>query len=209
MNHRTLATRWENWVRILQTQNLPSDRELDSVSRWLLITRASVLSMTMVSALIGGLLCAGHANANWALFTLSTIGLFVAHAANNMINDYFDVEGGVDTSEYVRAQYAPHPILSGLISKEGLVAAIVFLNVVDLVILRYIAEARGLAVVGIALAGVFISVFYVAPPLRFKHRGLGEPCVAVVWGPLMIGGTYFVTTGAIPAWVLEEQRRAG
>jgi hypothetical protein len=26
-----------------------------------------------------------------------------------MINDYFDLEGGVDSKDYVRAQYAPHP----------------------------------------------------------------------------------------------------
>ena len=53
-----------------------------------------------------------------------------------------------------------------------------------------------------ALAGLFVSVFYVAPPLRLKQRGLGEPGVALVWGPLMIGGTYFVTAGELPAWVL-------
>src|SRR5439155_184095 len=53
----------------------------------------------------------------------------------------------------------------------------------------------------IALAGLFVSVFYVAPPLKLKHHGLGEPGVFVVWGPLMIGGTYYVTAGALPAWV--------
>jgi 1,4-dihydroxy-2-naphthoate octaprenyltransferase len=47
-----------------------------------------------------------------------------------------------------------------------------------------------------------VSVFYVAPPLQLKHRGLGEPGVFLVWGPLMIGGTYFVTAGALPPWVL-------
>ena len=49
--------------------------------------------------------------------------------------------------------------------------------------------------------GLFISVFYVAPPLKLKHHGLGEPGVFIVWGPLMIGGTYFVTAGTLPAWV--------
>ncbi len=53
-----------------------------------------------------------------------------------------------------------------------------------------------------ALAGLFISVFYVAPPIKLKHIGLGEPGVFIVWGPLMIGGTYYVTAGAMPpAWV--------
>jgi 1,4-dihydroxy-2-naphthoate octaprenyltransferase len=56
-------------------------------------------------------------------------------------------------------------------------------------------------VVAFALAGLFISVFYVAPPLRLKHHGLGEPGVFLVWGPLMIGGTYLAATGTLPAWV--------
>jgi 1,4-dihydroxy-2-naphthoate octaprenyltransferase len=169
------------------------------VSRWLLITRASVFTMTLTSGLIGGLLAVGAPGARWGLFALALAGLVIAHAANNMINDYFDLDGGVDTEGYVRTVYAPHPILSGLISKEGLIAVA---NLVDFAILVVLAIARGWGVVGFALAGLFISVFYVAPPLKLKHRGLGEPGVAIVWGPLMIGGTYLVTTGTLPAWVL-------
>jgi len=45
-----------------------------------------------------------------------------------MINDYFDLEGGVDSQEYIRAQYAPHPVLSGMISKKGLLLAIAAVN---------------------------------------------------------------------------------
>jgi 1,4-dihydroxy-2-naphthoate octaprenyltransferase len=41
----------------------------------------------------------------------------------------------------------------------------------------------------------------VAPPIRLKHIGLGEPGVFVVWGPLMVAGTFFVATGTLPAWV--------
>jgi 1,4-dihydroxy-2-naphthoate octaprenyltransferase len=118
-----------------------------------------------------------------------------------MINDYFDTTGGVDTAEYTRALYAPHPILSGLISKRGLITAIALFNLVDLGILLVLVAARGWPIAAFALAGLFVSVFYVAPPLRLKHHGLGEPGVFVVWGPLMIGGTYYVTAGTLPGWL--------
>ena len=52
--------------------------------------------------------------------TISVVGLVLAHAANNMINDYFDSTGGVDTAGYVRALYAPHPILSGWVTRRQL-----------------------------------------------------------------------------------------
>jgi 1,4-dihydroxy-2-naphthoate octaprenyltransferase len=192
----------DNWRLILAQGNLPPGRAIDGVSRWLLITRACVFSMTATSALIGGLLAALTAERpHWGWFGLALLGLILAHAANNMINDWFDTAGGVDTGEYTRALYAPHPLLSGLISKGGLLAAIAVANVADLAILIRLTEARGWPVVAFALAGLFISVFYVAPPLKLKHRGLGEPGVFLVWGPLMIGGTYYVTAGTLPAWV--------
>jgi 1,4-dihydroxy-2-naphthoate octaprenyltransferase len=174
---------------------------MDAVSRWLLITRASVFPMTILSGAIGGLLAVGAPAADAGLFAVALLGLIAAHAANNMINDYFDLEAGVDNAAYVRAQYAPHPVLSGLISKRGLLAAIAVANLVDLAVLLYLMAERGPAMAAFALAGLFISVFYVAPPLRLKHHGLGEPGVFVVWGPLMVGGTYYATAGTIEPWV--------
>jgi 1,4-dihydroxy-2-naphthoate octaprenyltransferase len=197
-----MASAIQNWGEILRTQNLSSDRAMDSVSRWLLITRASVFPMTITSAAIGGLLAVGAEGASFVCFFLAFLGLVMAHAANNMINDYFDLEGGVDTEDYVRGQYAPHPVLSGLISKAGLLMAIAVLNLLDLVILLYLTELRGWPTAAFALVGLFVSVFYVAPPLKLKHRGMGEPGVFLVWGPLMIGGTFFVTTGYLAPWVL-------
>jgi len=193
----------DNWRCILQQGNLREGRSIDAVSRWLLIVRACVFSMTLTSGLIGALLAAATAPApRWDLCLLAILGLVLAHAANNMINDWFDTAGGVDTAGYTRALYAPHPLLSGLISRQGLLAAIVAVNVADLAILVVLALERGWPVVAFALAGLFVSVFYVAPPLRLKHHGWGEPGVFLVWGPLMIGGTYYVTAGTIPPWVL-------
>jgi len=191
-----------NWGEILRTQNLSSGKTVDAGSRWLLITRASVFPMTILSGAIGGLLAVGAPGADAGLFAVALLGLVVAHAANNMINDYFDLEGGVDSASYVRAQYAPHPVLGGLISKRGLLAAIAVANAIDLLVLLYLMDARGPAMAIFALSGLFISVFYVAPPLKLKHRGLGEPGVFLVWGPLMVGGTYYATAGTIEPWVL-------
>src|SRR3989442_10026277 len=153
-----LGTLPANWRQIIATGNLPKGRVIDGLSRWLLITRACVFSMTLTSGLIGGLLASASAAApRWGYFALALVGLVVAHAANNMINDYFDLSGGVDTAEYTRALYAPHPILSGLISKRGLLAAIAACNLVDLAILLALVAARGWPVAGFALAGLFVS----------------------------------------------------
>src|SRR5918994_227435 len=194
------------WKEILETANPPKTRPLDTVGKWLVITRAAVFPMTIWSGLIGGLLAveanrvAGGPPVDWGLFAIAVVGLVLAHAANNMINDYFDTTGGVDTDDYVRALYAPHPILSGWVTKRQLGAAILVVNAVGAAIMLYLAAVRGPLVIAFALAGLFISVFYVAPPIRLKHIGLGEPGVFIVWGPLMVVGTFFVATGQIPGW---------
>ena len=204
----TTPGRFATWRHVLNTANLPEGMTTpDTVSKWLVVTRAAVFSMTATSGLIGGLLAVGAArltgevSVDWGLLVLAIVGLVVAHAANNMINDYFDLEGGVDTDDYVRALYAPHPILAGWVTKRQLGLAILAANAVDLAIMLVLASARGPLVVAFALAGLFVSVFYVAPPIRLKHIGLGEPGVFLVWGPLMVAGTFFVATGELPGWV--------
>ena len=188
-----------NWKEVMDTANLSPDKEMDFVSKWLIITRAAVFTMTATSGLIGGLLAAAIAeNPNWLNFGLAFLGLVIAHAANNMNNDYFDTAAGVDTDDYARAQYAPHPILAGLLSKRGLGSAVLLFNLIDALILIVLYLRTDWPVLVFALAGLFISVFYVAPPLKLKHHGMGEPGVFLVWGPLMIGGTYYVTAGSLP-----------
>jgi len=198
---RELLERLNVWREVLLTMNLPEDKPIDGVSRWLIMTRAGVIPMTLTSGLVAGLLAIGAPHANWLYFMLALVGLVLAHASNNLINDYFDLESGIDTAEAPRALYAPHPILSGWITRGGLLRAIVAINAIDAAILIVLFMARGWPVVAFALAGLLISVFYVAPPVRLKHHGLGEPAVFIVWGPLMVCGTYFVITGALPGWV--------
>ena len=58
---------------------------------------------------------------------------------------------------------------------------------------------RGPAVALFALGGLFVSVS-TWRLIRLKHIGLGEPGVFLVWGPLMVVGTFFVATGQLPGW---------
>ena len=75
---------WRNWAEVLRTQNLSAGHEMDGVSRWLLITRASVFPMTITSGALGGLLAVAGpapAAANWLFFALAMLGLVLAHEA--------------------------------------------------------------------------------------------------------------------------------
>lgn len=186
-----------NWIFVIRCGNLPKGEKSDLVSKWLIITRACVFSMTLISVLIGGLLSAIDDRINWLSLLLVAIGLLLSHATNNMVNDLFDYLLGVDTDDYPRANYSPHPILSGMVSINKLVLAIFICLLMDLLIAIYLTYIYSWTIMIFAVIGLLTSIFYVAPPFKLKQRGLGEFAIFLIWGPLMIGGTYFAVSGRL------------
>jgi len=194
--------RYHNWRYVLATTNPPPGR-LDLVSKWLYLTRAGVLPMTLVAAAVAGLLAVYRdADVAWGWFALAAIGIVLAHMANNLMNDLFDLGVGTDREDYPRNLYSPHPVLSGVITKRGLAGCALVVNALCLVIMIALTIAQGWPIVAFALGGFLLSAAYTAPPLRLKKHGLGEPTVLIVWGPLMVGGTYYAATGTIPGAVV-------
>ena len=192
-----------NWRVILETGNLPAGEKMDFLSKWLVATRAAVISMTVTSTLVGGVIAATDGKFNWLNMVLITVALIFAHAANNLINDYFDFKQGVDTPDYERTQYAPHPLASGMMNEAELIGAFLIFGVIELVIAVYLYTQAGWPVMAFAVTGFLVSVFYVAPPLKLKYRGLGEAAIFLIWGPLITVGTYYVMTKTMPlhAWL--------
>jgi 1,4-dihydroxy-2-naphthoate octaprenyltransferase len=191
------------WLYALRTTNPPPGVTPDAVTRWLVVTRAAVLPMTVFAGLVAGLLAVRATGFSWLDFALALVGITVAHTANNLMNDLADTSVGTDTETYPRALYAPHPILSGLVTKRQLVTAVLLCQVVDLAIMLVLLDRRGWPVVAFAVGGLLLSYAYTAPPLRLKKIGLGEPDVFLTWGPLMVAGTYYSAVGDLPwqVWV--------
>ncbi len=200
--HPSLRERSNGWLYAAVTTNPPRGH-VDGLTRWIVLTRAAVLPMTFVAGLLAGLLAVRHAGFSWRYFLLALLGITLAHVANNVMNDLFDTEVGQDTAAYPRAQYAPHPILSGITTRRRLATIAVGVNLADLAIMLVLVAARGLWVLAFAVTGFLLSYAYTAPPLRLKKRGLGELDVLLTWGPLMVAGTYYSACGHLPwqVWV--------
>jgi len=165
---------------------------LDIVSRWLIATRSAVIIMTFTSAAFAGLLAAKAGQFDALLFALVTAGLCLAHATNNLVNDLTDYWKGVDQGNYFRTQYGPQTVQDGFLSVKQLLLYTALTGAAALAIGAYLVVLRG-EIVGVLLAaGAFFVLFYTWP---LKYIGLGEPAVLAVWGPLMVGGGYYVITG--------------
>lgn len=169
------------------------------------LVRGVALPITLISAISGALLAYLRLIEKkeffcWFYFFVALSGLLFAHAASNLLNDWWDYRNKIDTPEYFRSRYNIHPL--ALISEKKLLSLAFFLLFSAFLCGLYLTYIRGLPVIILAVAGFLIMFFYSGKPLTFKYRGLGEPLVFLVWGPLMIGGVYYVLTGEISFWVI-------
>jgi len=160
--------------------------------RWLLAVRGAVLFMTLMSAALGGLLAWRDGQGDVLPWLLCVLGLIMAHATNNLLNDLTDSARGVDQDNYYRNQYGIHPLEDGLLSRRQFYAYLIATGALALACGGLLIALRGGLTLPLMLAGAFFVLFYTWP---LKYYGLGEPAVLAVWGPLMVGGTYYVTTG--------------
>jgi 1,4-dihydroxy-2-naphthoate octaprenyltransferase len=183
------------WVKALQTVQRVTKEEwtdLDIISRWLITSRASVLVITFISVGVAGLLAYRDGAFNLGLWLLVALGLLLAHMTNNMLNDVTDYVKGVDRNNYFRAQYGAHPLEHGLLTMRQELTYAAVTGILALIVGIYLVSLRGLPALGLLGLGVFFVLFYTWP---LKYIGLGEISVLLVWGPLMIGGGYYVITG--------------
>ncbi len=167
---------------------------LDLVSRWLIATRSAVIVMTFTSAAFAGVLAFKAGAFDATLFVFVTAGLCLAHATNNLVNDLTDHWKGVDRGNYFRTQYGPQTVEDGFLSVRQLILWAAVTGGAALAIGLYLVfvSERGGITLALLATGLFFVLFYTFP---LKYIGLGEPAVLLVWGPLMVGGSYFVITG--------------
>jgi 1,4-dihydroxy-2-naphthoate octaprenyltransferase len=184
---------WKKALNVIPEVSKEEWGQLDVISKWLISTRAAVLIMTFISAALAGLFAWRDGSFAFLPWLALTLGLILAHASNNIFNDFTDYVRGVDKDNYFRTIYGAQPIASGLMTKRqhltyfavtGLLALacglyLIFINASDPIIWVLLG------------LGAFFVLFYTWP---LKYIALGEIAVLIVWGPLMIGGGYYVLT---------------
>lgn len=177
---------WGNFLKI--TSGFEKNRILGLI-------RFVSLPITLFSVIIAGLLAWSFSSFDPTLFAVDMIGLLLAHASSNIINDWWDYKNKVDTPEYFRLGYSVHPVFS-IGEKKTLILGL-FLSFLAFLCAIFLASKRGLPIVMLALVGFILLFSYSGKPLKLKYRGLGEILVFIIWGPLMIVGSFFAIAGYI------------
>ena len=164
---------------------------LDVVSKWLIATRSAVTLLTVYSCIISGILAWRDGYFSWGPFLILTLGLFLAHGTNNLLNDYTDYSRGLDEGNYFRTQYGVHPLAQGFFTKPQQLRWFLISGVLATLagVWALINTDFNPTVIGLFAFGAIVLLLYTYP---FKYWGIGELSIFLIWGPIMIGGVYYV-----------------
>ena len=184
---------WRKALNVIPDVSKSEWDELDVISKWLISTRAAVLVMTFISAALAGLFAWRDGAFSFLPWIALTFGLILAHASNNIFNDFTDFVRGVDKDNYYRNIYGAQPVASGLMTKRQHLTYFGVTALLALALGLYLVSYTNFSITTWILLGLgaFFLLFYTWP---LKGMAMGEIAVLIVWGPLMIGGGHYVLT---------------
>jgi 1,4-dihydroxy-2-naphthoate octaprenyltransferase len=164
---------------------------LDIVSKWLIATRSGVTTVTLYTCIGAALLAWRENTFSWLPWLIVTIGLFIAHGTNNLLNDYTDYSRGIDKDNYFRTQYSVHPLVQGFWTKPQQLRWFLISGILATLsgIYALIYTHFNPIVIALFAFGALMLLFYTYP---LKYFALGELAIFLIWGPIMFGGVYFV-----------------
>ncbi|MHA2059162.1 MAG: 1,4-dihydroxy-2-naphthoate octaprenyltransferase [Candidatus Ranarchaeia archaeon] len=180
-------------------QDLPPKKPMNI---WLLAPRLPFLTATIGPVIVGLAMVWEEITAIHLFHGLLTfVGVALLHLGTNLINDYFDFGKGKGTdalNKNVTPFSGGSPTLrENLLSSRALFAYALVCFIGGSLIGVYFVLLRGLIILYIGIFAVVSGFFYVGPPLKLAHRGIGELIIGVNFGPLAVFGTYFVQTGIV------------
>jgi 1,4-dihydroxy-2-naphthoate octaprenyltransferase len=156
---------------------------------------------SMAAMFLGACLAAHDGPISWLWLALTVAGIFAIEVAKNASGEIFDFDSGTDlaVAEEDRSPFSggKRVLVDGLLTRRqtAWIAGVGYaVGVAVGLAIVFLREPR---VIAIGLVGVAMAWFYHAPPLKLSYRGFGELAVGLVYGPLIVAGTYLVQRGTV------------
>ncbi|MEA3297698.1 MAG: 1,4-dihydroxy-2-naphthoate polyprenyltransferase [candidate division Zixibacteria bacterium] len=162
---------------------------LSTFQIWLLAVRPRTLAAAVAPVVIGSAM-AGE----WGAFSLlpalaAMFGAVMIQIGTNFANDYFDFKSGADRHKRLGPTRVTQ---AGLVKPEIMKRAIVIAFTLAIAAGLYLVWRGGWPILIIGLLSIIAGILYTAGPYPLGYNGLGDIFVLVFFGPVAVGGTFYV-----------------
>lgn len=122
-----------------------------------------------------------------AVFCLFTALLI--QVGTNLANDYYDFKKGADTADRIGPVRVTQ---SGLIPPQTVRRAFIIVFVLAMIGFLILVKRGGWTIALLGIISILSGIFYTAGPRPLGYVGLGDLFVLVFFGPVAVGGTYYL-----------------
>ncbi len=156
---------------------------------WLAAIKPPMYSVAIMPIWVGTAVAVFETSTiNWKIFTTFITSAILILAWENILNDVFDSETGIDKNK--------HHSLVNLTANKSLVLALgnscLALAFLGLLVICW--WQRDLTVLGLILLCCGLGYLYQGPPFRLGYQGLGEFLCFFAFGPLGVSAAYYSQT---------------
>jgi 1,4-dihydroxy-2-naphthoate octaprenyltransferase len=161
---------------------------------WIDSARPKTLPAAIGPVVVGAALAYGDGFFDAVTLAVTLLCAVLIQVGTNLANDYYDFVKGADTAERVGPVRATQ---AGLVSPRQMRNAFVGVFAAACLLGAYLVVKGGWPIAVIGVVSIVCAVAYTAGPLAIAYVGLGEVFVLVFFGPVAVGGTYYLLAGGI------------
>lgn len=158
---------------------------------WLTATRPKTLWAAVAPVIIGVSLAYSDNLMHVPSALAALAGALLIQIGTNYANDYYDYKRGADTESRLGPVRATQ---SGLVTPGEMKRAFIIVFALAFVIGIYLIWRGGAPVLAIGIASILFGIAYTGGPYPLGYHGFGDIAVFVFFGPVAVGGTYYVQT---------------
>ena len=166
---------------------------------WLLAVRPKTLGAALAPILIGTAMAFAEGKGHAGAALVALLGALLIQIGTNFSNDYFDFIKGADTEERLGPMRATQ---AGLVTPQAMLRNFVFVFGLAVLVGIYLVYRGGWPIVIIGILSIASGILYTGGPMPLGYLGLGDLFVLIFFGPVAVGGTYYVQSLEISAVVI-------
>ena len=172
---------------------------MPSLQHWFLAARPKTLLAAVAPVATGTALASTAGQLHLPAAAAALAGAISIQIGTNFCNDYFDFFQGADTD----ARKGPaRAVQAGLITPRQMLAATMVMFAITGLICIYLVSRAGWPLLLIGTLSIASGILYTASRYSLAYLGLGDLFVLVFFGPVAVGGTYYVQALRLPPWIL-------
>lgn len=166
---------------------------------WIQAARPKTLSAAVSPVLLGTAFAVADHAFHALAFVCALLGAVLIQIGTNFANDYKDFERGTDTV----ARKGPLRVTqAGLVSRDAVKRATIIAFSLAFISGLYLVARGGWPILAIGLVSIASGVAYTAGRYALAYTGLADLFVLVFFGPVAVGGTYYVQALSLPPEVV-------